>query len=134
MDGRRSKLYHRRTTDIVGKIALHVECSGHERAILEGAKAVRFRGKVVLVGVPWQKRTDIPAFELLHAIFHRRAVVRSVWEWEVPFHSTDFVAGSPNNGGVKLDSGKYEAKVGIDRLVARYQILMTGLFELFKLI
>ena len=46
------------------------------------------------------------------------------------FHKVE--ASSPNNGGVKLDSGKYEARVGIDRLVARYQLLIADLSELFK--
>jgi len=80
--------------DLVNRIALHLECSGHEKAVLDGCKCVRKRGEVVLVGVPWQRRTDIYSFELLHAIFHRYIVVRSGWEWEIPHHPADFAAGS----------------------------------------
>lgn len=80
--------------DIAGKVALHVECSGHERAALDGCMCVCKRGEVVLVGVPWQKRTDISSFELLHAIFHRYVVLRSGWEWEVPVQPADFRGNS----------------------------------------
>lgn len=80
--------------DIIGKVALHVECSGHEQAVLDGCQCVRKRGEVVLVGVPWLKRTDISSFDLLHAIFHRYVVLRSGWEWEVPVRPSDFQSNS----------------------------------------
>jgi threonine dehydrogenase-like Zn-dependent dehydrogenase len=80
--------------DLSGKVALHVECSGHEQAVLDGVKSVRRRGEVVLVGVPWHRRTDLYAHELLHAIFHRYVVVRSGWEWEVPRHPAEFSGSS----------------------------------------
>ena len=79
---------------LAGTIALAVECSGHEQAALAACRVVRKRGEVALVGVPWHKRTDLPAFDLLHAVFHRYVVLRSGWEWEVPFHPRDFVVGS----------------------------------------
>ncbi len=75
---------------------LAVECSGHEQAVLDCVKAVRKRGEVALVGVPWKQRTDLSAHALLHAIFHRYVVVRSGWEWEVPGHARDFTVGSIN--------------------------------------
>ena len=34
--------------------------------------------------------TDIPAHTLLHAIFHKYAVVRSGWEWEIPTTPSPF--------------------------------------------
>lgn len=77
-----------------GKVALVVECSGHEAATLDACKIVKPRGEVVLIGVPWRKRTEISAHELLHAIFHRYAVVRSGWEWEVPRYPSEFRTGS----------------------------------------
>jgi threonine dehydrogenase-like Zn-dependent dehydrogenase len=80
--------------DIRDKVMLHVECSGHERAVLDGANAVRKGGEVVLVGVPWQRRTELFAFELLHTVFHRYVVLRSGWEWEVPRHPVDFAGSS----------------------------------------
>lgn len=75
-------------------IALVVECSGREDAVLAGASTVRHRGEVVLVGVPWRKTSDITAHALLHAVFHRYAVVRSGWEWEVPLEEQPFRNGS----------------------------------------
>lgn len=80
--------------DLADKVMLHVECSGHEQAVLDGVNTVARRGEVVLIGVPWQRRTDIQAFELLRAIFHRYAVVRSGWEWEVPRQPADFAGNS----------------------------------------
>src|SRR5207237_1254329 len=40
------------------QVALVVECSGHEQAVLDGLKVVRKRGEVSLVGAPWKRRTD----------------------------------------------------------------------------
>jgi len=75
---------------IAGTVALAVECSGHEQAVLDACNVVRPRGEVVLVGVPWQRRTDRTAHELLHAIFHRYIVLRSGWEWELPQVASKF--------------------------------------------
>jgi threonine dehydrogenase-like Zn-dependent dehydrogenase len=76
--------------DLVDSVALHVECSGHEQAVLDGCRCVRKRGEVVLIGVPWKRRTELYASELLHTIFHRYVVLRSGWEWELPVQSTEF--------------------------------------------
>jgi len=95
-------------TDLTGKIALHVECSGHEQAVLDGCKCIAKRGEVVLVGVPWTRKTDIPAFDLLHAVFHHYVVLRSGWEWEIPPTRQDF---NPHS------------------LAANYQAAMTWLDE-----
>lgn len=80
--------------EVAGKVALALECSGHEQATLDAINAVAKRSEVVLVGVPWQRKTDLTAHAITHAIFHKYAVVRSGWEWEVPRHATDFVQGS----------------------------------------
>ena len=79
---------------VTGQVELVLECSGHENAALAGCHMVRKRGEVVLVGVPWFKKSELTAHELLHAIFHKYAVVRSGWEWEVPRQPTDFQVGS----------------------------------------
>lgn len=73
---------------LAGRVALVVECSGHEQAALDACRIVRRRGEVVLVGVPWRKRNDLSMHELLHAVFHRYVVLRSGWEWELPTHPT----------------------------------------------
>lgn len=78
----------------VGEVALVLECSGHEQAALDACRLVRKRGEVVLVGVPWHRRTELSAYELLHAVFHRYAVVRSGWEWELPRRPADFRTGN----------------------------------------
>ena len=44
-------------------------------------------GEVVLVGVPWAQKTDLPAFDLIDAIFHRYVILRSGWEWELPLYA-----------------------------------------------
>jgi threonine dehydrogenase-like Zn-dependent dehydrogenase len=73
---------------------LAIECSGHEQAALDACRSVRKGGEVVLVGVPWSRRTDLHAFELLHAVFHRYVVLRSGWEWQVPLQRREFDGGS----------------------------------------
>lgn len=77
-----------------GRIALVLECAGHEAAVLAGINLVRKRGEVVLVGVPWAAQTHLSAHALTDAIFHKYAVVRSGWEWEVPLHPEDYRVGS----------------------------------------
>lgn len=78
-----------------GGYSLVVECSGHEGAVLDACRAVRKRGEVVLVGVPWMARApDLTAHALLHEVFHRYIVLRSGWEWEVPYEARDFTIGS----------------------------------------
>lgn len=79
---------------IAGRIALAVECSGHEQAVLDCCRAVCRRGEVTLVGVPWQRRTDLTAHALLHPIFHHYVVLRSGWEWELPLLETPFRTNS----------------------------------------
>lgn len=74
-----------------GKVALVVDCSGHEAAILDGCKLVRKMGEVVLVGVPWRRNTDLSAHDIMHATFFNFVTLRSGWEWEVPVLSRDFV-------------------------------------------
>jgi threonine dehydrogenase-like Zn-dependent dehydrogenase len=78
----------------VGQVELVVECSGHEQAAVDGCRIVRKRGEVVLVGAPWQRRTELTAHELLHLVFHRYVVLRSGWEWELPLQATEFRRGS----------------------------------------
>lgn len=77
-------------TEVEGHVALVVECSGHESAVLDACRTVRQRGEVVLVGVPWQRRTEHTAHDLLTLIFHRYVVLRSGWEWELPLTSVPF--------------------------------------------
>ncbi|MBP1992281.1 zinc-dependent alcohol dehydrogenase [Paenibacillus eucommiae] len=69
--------------------ALVLECSGHEAALLDGLRAVRRRGEVVMVGVPWKRRTDHTAHEITWEVFHKYAVLRSGWEWEMPFFTDE---------------------------------------------
>jgi len=73
-----------------GNVALLLDCSGHEAAVVEGAKVVRKRGEVVLVGAPWSRRTELKAHDLLHTIFFNYVDIRSGWEWELPRQSDDF--------------------------------------------
>jgi threonine dehydrogenase-like Zn-dependent dehydrogenase len=78
------------TPGFAGSVALALECSGHERAVLDACRVVRKNGEVVLVGVPWRPSTKITSHELLWEVFHRYVVLRSGWEWSVPRHEADF--------------------------------------------
>jgi len=77
-----------------GTITLTIDCSGHEQAVLDACKVVRKGGEVVLLGVPWKKRTDVSAFDILHVVFHKYVVLRSGWEWSLPRMGRDFSPGS----------------------------------------
>ena len=70
--------------EIAKQATLVVECSGHEQGALDACNMVKVRGEVVLVGVPWQRKTDLYSHDLLHAVFHNYVVLRSGWEWEIP--------------------------------------------------
>ncbi|BBH20729.1 dehydrogenase [Paenibacillus baekrokdamisoli] len=88
-----------------GRTALVLDCSGHEAAVYKGCQVIRRRGEVVLCGVPWKRYTDLTAQELLHAIFHQYAIVRSGWEWDIPNHADPFSPHSIFNNlsyGLKL--------------------------------
>jgi threonine dehydrogenase-like Zn-dependent dehydrogenase len=83
---------------VKGKVALVIDCSGHEQAVLDGVRVVRKGGEVVLVGVPWKRCTDLTAHELLDVVFHNYCVLRSGWEWELPRHASDFCPHSIYSG------------------------------------
>ncbi|MCA3441162.1 MAG: zinc-binding dehydrogenase [Rhodobacter sp.] len=74
-----------------GKVALVVDCSGHEGAALDGCKIVQRMGEVVLVGVPWRKLSDHSAHDVTHAVFFNHVTLRSGWEWELPMHGRIFL-------------------------------------------
>ncbi|MDD4889561.1 MAG: zinc-binding alcohol dehydrogenase [Phycisphaerae bacterium] len=100
-----------------GSVALAVECSGHEQAALDGCRVVRKGGEVVLIGVPWQRRSEtLTAFDILHAVFHRYIVLRSGWEWEVPNQPSDFRPHSIFGGLATALRWLAEGKVHVDRL------------------
>ena len=94
LDAERRELAHRlgipevverpEDASVAGEIALQLDCSGYEAAVLDGAKTIRKGGEIVLVGSPWSRRTDRYAHELTHAIFFNYLHVRSGWEWELP--------------------------------------------------
>lgn len=129
---------------IAGQVALVVECSGHEQAVLDACRVVRKRGEVVMTGVPWRRNTEIYAHEILHAVFHKYAVLRSGWEWEVPAQSSDFRPHSIHSGYQTALKWLAEDKVKLDGLITlhspsnpqeAYQALLNrranGLFQIF---
>lgn len=73
------------------KVALLIDCSGHEGAVLAGCQMLRRGGEAVLVGVPWRKLTDHSAHEVMRAVFFNLITLRSGWEWELPILDRDFV-------------------------------------------
>ncbi len=97
-------------TTWAGQLELVIDCSGHEATVLDACKAVRKGGEVVLIGAPWMKRTELSAFGLLHAVFHRYVHLRSGWEWQVPREASEFRTGSINDNTIAamkwLSSGK----------------------------
>jgi threonine dehydrogenase-like Zn-dependent dehydrogenase len=104
--------------EVAGTVALALECAGHEGAALDACKIVRKRGEVVLVGTPWRRYTDRSAHEFAHAIFHRYAVVRSGWEWEVPHHPQDFRTNSIFGNQAAALRWLAEGRLEVDALYA----------------
>jgi threonine dehydrogenase-like Zn-dependent dehydrogenase len=95
--------------DLAGQVALVVDCSGHEQAVLDGCRMVRQNGEVVLVGVPWRRQTDLSAHELLNAVFNGFVELRSGWEWAFPLVSRSFkweeLLGGYNNSAQSIMAG-----------------------------
>lgn len=121
-----------------GQVALVVECSGHEQAALDGCRLVRKGGEVVLVGVPWKRNADLYAHDLLHAVFHKYAVLRSGWEWELPHHASDFRPASIFNNLALALRWLADNRVGVEGLYEAavpqnaqnvYQALLHGTWE-----
>jgi threonine dehydrogenase-like Zn-dependent dehydrogenase len=79
---------------IIGQVDVVLECSGHEQAAMDGCRIARKGGEVVLIGVPWERRTGLTAHDLLHEVFRRYVNLRSGWEWELPLYPTEFRGGS----------------------------------------
>jgi threonine dehydrogenase-like Zn-dependent dehydrogenase len=105
---------------LAGQVALVLECSGHEQGALDGCRVVRKGGEVVLIGAPWQRRTELTAHELLHAVFHRYVRLRSGWEWELPLHPAEFRGNSIwENLGAAL-RWLEEGSVRVNRLYAAF--------------
>lgn len=120
---------------VAGKVALCLDCSGHEQAVLDGCRIVRRRGEVVLTGVPWVRRSDVYAHDVLHAVFHKYVILRSGWEWELPLHAADFRTGDLFENYAAGMRWLADGRVRVDGLAAVrsprqaqecYQQLMSG--------
>lgn len=101
---------------LCGDTGLALECSGTEAAVLDLCRVVRRGGEVVLVGVPWRRTSDLPAHDLLHAIFHQYAIVRSGWEWELPLQPQEFRRGSIYGNFAAAMAWLAEGRVNVDGL------------------
>jgi threonine dehydrogenase-like Zn-dependent dehydrogenase len=107
--------------DLIDSISLAIECSGNEQATLDCCRVVKKGGEVVLIGVPWRKRTDVPAFDLLHAVFHRYIRLRSGWEWEIPRMASEFRSGSVYGNFAAAMGWLNERRVSVDGLYRVFQ-------------
>ncbi|WP_292836777.1 zinc-binding alcohol dehydrogenase [Microbacterium sp.] len=68
-----------------------VECSGTEGGVNAGLRALKPGGELVLSGVPWLRRSDASAFDVLDPVFHKFLTLRSGWEWQLPWRSKQWV-------------------------------------------
>ena len=101
---------------VAGQVPLVLECSGHEQAVLDACNVVCKRGEVVLVATPWQRRTDLYAHAITHAIFHNYVVMRSGWEWEVPRQASDFHPNSIHGNFAGALRWLADGRVNVDSL------------------
>ena len=106
--------------NLSGTFALALECSGHEQALLDAAKAVRKRGEVVCIATPWKKCTDLPMHDLHRAIFFNYVVIRSGWEWELPHNTTEFGNGSIFENLSGALNWLCEGRVRVDSIYSKY--------------
>lgn len=120
--------------DLKGKVGLHVECAGHEQAVLDGCRLMRKQGEVVLVGVPWKRRADLQSFDILHAVFHNYVHLRSGWEWEIPGLPTDHCLHSIRENYSAALQWLAEGSVSVEGLGQTYspadcQMVYDGLLD-----
>jgi threonine dehydrogenase-like Zn-dependent dehydrogenase len=75
---------------VKGQVALALECSAHEQAVLDACTMVLKGGEVVMVGVPMVRRTEIYAQELMNRVFRGMITLRSGSEWVVTRYPAEF--------------------------------------------
>jgi len=80
--------------EVAGRVSLFLDCTGKESSVLAGCGVVHRGGEVSLVGVPWERRGEQSAFDLIRLVFHKYVRLRSGWEWELPVHAER--EGQPN--------------------------------------
>jgi len=83
-----------------------VECSGHERTVLDRRNVATKRGAVVLVGMLRARKTERSAHAVLHAVLHRYVALRrgaavGRGNWRGPRRSSA-TAVSGERGGAPL--------------------------------
>jgi threonine dehydrogenase-like Zn-dependent dehydrogenase len=88
--------------------------------VLDSCNVVARKGEVFCVGVPWTKRTELSAHDLLHAVFHRYVTLRTGWEWEIPL-ATD---GKANENSM---FGNFR---GALRWLSEGRFKLDGLYEI----
>lgn len=74
--------------------SIGLDCTGKAEAVVNLTRLLAQNAELVLVGTPWQKRTEVSATEVLQAIFFNYLHVRSGWEWHLPPTPTAFRHGS----------------------------------------
>lgn len=105
-------------SSIVDQVAIVVDCSGHEQAVIDALRTVRKGGELSLVGVPWKRRSDASAHQVLDLIFHRYVHVRSGWEWEVPRTTGEFTPFSLMRNYAAGMKWMVEGRIRVDSLGA----------------
>lgn len=75
---------------VKGQVALVLECSAHEQAVMDGCAVVLKGGEVVMVGVPMVRRTEICAQELMNRVFRNMVILRSGSEWAVTRYPAEY--------------------------------------------
>ena len=101
---------------IAKRVALQLECSGHEQAAVDGCHVLQQYGELSQIGAPWSQRNDATAHELLRLIFFNYLTVRSGWEWQLPEHPTAFRCGSIFDNYAAGLQWLHEERVKVDGL------------------
>ncbi|HEY0826590.1 MAG TPA: zinc-binding alcohol dehydrogenase [Bacilli bacterium] len=99
--------------------ALVLECSGRESALLDGLRSVRRSGEVVMVGVPWKRHTELTAHDISWEIFHKYALLRSGWEWDLPMFTDVYHPHSSFSNFHTAAKWFQEGKIPVEGLIRK---------------
>ena len=67
-----------------------MEGSGHENTLRDAIPYLRRGAEVFQIGVPWQKKSDWDAHDLLYQLFYAFISIHGGWEWSIPLKDDEF--------------------------------------------
>jgi len=110
------------------QVHLCLECSGRENALRDACRTAIRGGEVVIVGVPWVEHPEVTARSILYTVFWRNLLLRSGYEWDLPWAPDSSVLRYPSPG-VFRGVGYREHCAHIMALLAAGDLDVDGLYR-----